>query len=538
VGLHRGGTCAASAPLFFLRLDNPKSRNVLNVLIVGSSTVSSRVAGLFRDMLMFGILGRSVYCSAFLYAFTLPNLFRRLLGEGALTSALIPVMARELDEKGKPGFYSLLNKVLSRVAVVLFVSVAVGCAGMWLARGYFPDGGKWDLLLKYGTFLFPFLVMICLSAVIGGALNSLGKFGAVALTPLALNLCMIFSMAVLANFLGDNLDEKVQWLCAGVLAGGLLQFAMPAWALWKSGWKPVADFQDSPEIQCAWKLFVPGVAGASVLQVNLLVSRTLSFSLEDSAVALLFLASRLVELPLGIFTIAVTTVIFPQIAKLQVQKEHDRFHSTFQKGLLWILVLTIPAAVGLGVLAGPILDFLFNWGLFDDSAVQDTIPILQISAAGLPFYSAVAMYTRGFHAQQDMHRPLRGSVHVLIANLALSLLLMKFYGVYGLAVAGVLSSVYQCVYLHHFFHPGKSSILNADLAKVVVSAALMGLVCHALWKFESQYLGSGKQASFLYILNLIPVGIGSYLAFLWLSRFSEFDVIARKFLLKIFARRS
>ena len=519
-------------------LENPKSRNVLNVLIVGSSTVGSRVAGLFRDMLMFGILGRSIYCSAFLYAFTLPNLFRRLLGEGALTSALIPVLARELDEKGTPGFYTLLNKVLSRVAVLLLGGVLLGCIGMWVARGYFPEDGKWDLLLKYGTFLFPYLLMICLSAVIGGALNSLGKFGAVALTPLALNLCMIFSMAVLAGFLGETPDEKVHWICAGVLFGGFLQFAMPAFALWRSGWKPKLDYQDSQEIQRAWQLFVPGVAGASVLQVNLLISRTLAFTLEDSAVALLFLASRLVELPLGIFTIAVTTVIFPQIAKLRVQKEHDRFHSTFQKGLLWILVLTIPAAVGLGVLAGPILDFLFNWGLFDDSAVQETVPILQISAIGLPFYSAVAMYTRGYHAQEDMKRPLRGSLHVLVANLALSLLLMKLYGVNGLAAAGVLASLYQCIYLHRFFGAGKSNILNADLLRVILSATLMGLVCHYLWKLESQYLGTGKQASFLYIANLIPVGIGSYLVFLWLFRFSDFDVIIRKFILKIFARRS
>ena len=178
-------------------------------------------------MLMFGILGRSMYCSAFLYAFTLPNLFRRLLGEGALTSALIPILARELDENGKPGFYNVLNKVLSRVAIVLLGSVLVGCIAMWFARGYFPEDGKWYLLCKYGVLLFPYLLMICLSAVIGGALNSLGKFGAVALTPLALNLCMIFSMAVLAHFLGDTLDEKVSGSAQGYCSGGSCNLQCP-----------------------------------------------------------------------------------------------------------------------------------------------------------------------------------------------------------------------------------------------------------------------------------------------------------------------
>lgn len=517
-------------------MENNKSRNLLNILIVGGSTVSSRIAGLFRDILIFSTFGTSVHCSAFLFAFTLPNLFRRLLGEGALTSALIPVMARELEEKGKPGFYTLLNKVLSQVGVLLLVMVGVGCGVMWAVSEFVEMNERLTLGMYYGMVLFPYLVMICLSAVCGGALNSIGRFAAVALTPVALNLCMIFSLGVLAAFFGETLQEKVLWLCGGVLFGGFLQWMMPAAALWKSGWKPELDFQSSPEIKKTWELFVPGVAGASILQINLLVSRSLAFSLEDSTVAILFLASRLVELPLGIFTIAVTTVVFPQIAKLKVQQEHDKFHQIFQKGLLWVLVLTIPASVGLGVLAEPILDFLFKWGVFDDNSVQQTVPILQLSALGLPFYSAVAMYTRGFHAQEDMKTPLKGSVHVLVANLILSLLLMYYFGIHGLAAAGVLTSLWQSTYLHRHFSKGLG-IINADLFRIIAASALMGILCYFLWQLELEYLGSGKISSFLYVLTLIPAGIGSYLFFLWLLRFSEFDEMYRKIFLRVFARK-
>ena len=517
-------------------MENSKSRNLLNILIVGGSTVSSRIAGLFRDILIFSTFGTSVHCSAFLFAFTLPNLFRRLLGEGALTSALIPVMARELEEKGQPGFYKLLNKVMSQVGLLLIVMVAFGCGLMWAVSEFVELNERLTLGMFYGMVLFPYLIMICLSAVCGGALNSIGRFAAVALTPVALNLCMIFSLGVLATFFGETTQEKMLWLCGGVLFGGFLQWIMPATALWSSGWKPALDFKTSPEIKKTWELFLPGVAGASILQINLLVSRSLAFSLEDSTVAILFLASRLVELPLGIFTIAVTTVVFPQIAKLKVQQEHDKFHSIFQKGLLWILVLTIPAAVGLGVLAEPILDFLFKWGLFDENSVQQTVPILQLSALGLPFYSAVAMYTRGFHAQEDMKTPLKGSVHVLIANLVLSLVLMRYYGIYGLAAAGVLTSLWQSFYLHRHFAQGLG-IINMDLFKIIIASTLMGVICYFLWRIEQQYLGSGKISSFLYILNLIPIGIGSYLFFLWLLRFSEFEEMYRKIVLRIFARK-
>jgi putative peptidoglycan lipid II flippase len=527
--------CTIPPPIRDL-VENSKSKNLLNILIVGGSTVSSRIAGLFRDILIFSTFGTSVHCSAFLFAFTLPNLFRRLLGEGALTSALIPVMARELEETGKPGFYTLLNKVMSQVGLLLLVLVAIGSGTMWGISQFAELSERISLGLFYGMVLFPYLIMICLSAVCGGALNSLGRFGAVALTPVALNLCMIFSLGVLATFFGETEQEKVLWLCGGVLFGGLLQWLMPAAALWSAGWKPALDFHASPEIKRTWELFVPGVAGASILQVNLLVSRSLAFSLDDSTVAILFLASRLVELPLGIFTIAVTTVVFPQIAKLKVQQEHERFHVIFQKGLLWVLVLTIPAAAGLAVLAEPILDFLFKWGVFDDNSVQQTVPILQLSALGLPFYSAVAMYTRGFHAQEDMQTPLKGSVQVLISNLILSLVLMRFYGIYGLATAGVLTSIWQSAYLHRHFDEGRG-ILNADLLRILAASALMAVVCHFLWKIENTYLGTGKISSFLYVLNLIPVGIGVYLFSLWLFRFSEFDEMYRKIILRVFARK-
>ena len=171
-------------------------KNIADILIVGGSTVGSRVAGLVRDMLIYSLLGMSVYNSAFLFAFTLPNLFRRLLGEGALTSAFIPVLSSELENKGSSAFFSLINKVASRVLLVLVALTLAGCGVLLGMDALIELEARWHLAFKLGALLFPYAFLVCLSAVCGGALNNLGRFGTVAMTPIVLNICMITSLGI------------------------------------------------------------------------------------------------------------------------------------------------------------------------------------------------------------------------------------------------------------------------------------------------------------------------------------------------------
>ncbi len=509
-----------------------EKKNLGDILIVGGVTVGSRVTGLVRDVLIYSMLGASRECSAFIFAFTLPNLFRRLLGEGALTSALIPVLSGELEKKGDTAFFGLMGKVFSRVLVLLFFLALLGCGVLLALNTFLQMEPRWHLGFRYGAILFPYLFFICLSAVCGGALNSLGRFGTVALTPVMLNLSMIFALGILGFFFGETLGEKVMWLCCGVLLGGVLQLALPARALARHGWRPTLDFNDSPELRRIWGLFVPGLIGASVLQFNLLVSRGLAFSIDDTAVSVLFLASRLVELPLGIFSMAVITVVFPQVARQSARGDEQGFRETFSSGLRLILMLTVPAATGLVILAEPILNLLFGWGLFDAADVERTVPVLCISALGLPFYSLVSLYTRGFHARQDMGTPLKASCQGVVLNLVLSVVLMFNFGIKGLAAAGVVSSVWHCIYLRLMFRKEMPKILNT-LAKILVASAAMGFLCFLLWGWIQVQLGDGKLGSLLTVAGVIPLGVFAYLVMLWMLKLEDL-----KGLLRLLQRKS
>ena len=500
-------------------MEATQKRNLADILIVGGTTVGSRVAGLVRDMLVYSLLGMSMYSSAFLFAFTLPNLFRRLLGEGALTSALIPVLSDELENHGRPAFHTLLNQVASRVALVLLGLTILGSATLLALDAFLVLELRWHLAFRLGALLFPYVFLVCLSAVCGGALNNLGRFGTVALTPIVLNLCMITSLGVGGLWLGLDEAGTVHWLCGGVLLGGFLQFALPARAMVKNGWKPAPDLADSPQLRRTWELFLPGVAGAAVLQFNLLVSRFLAFAVEEGGMAVLFLASRLVELPLGIFSIAVITVVFPQMSKLHARGDRLGYNSAFNRGLRFILILTVPATVGLVVLAAPVLDLLFGWGMARGEGVASTVPVLQISVLGMPFFSVVALYTRGYHAQQDMKTPLRASYHAVAVNLVLSIVLglVLPFGIKGLAAAGVLASAWQCFYLW-----SRSEIplpgVGATLIKVVVASGAMGILCWGAWFGVSHWLDlelatwlePGKLRSLVAVLVIIPAGVFAY----------------------------
>ena len=515
-------------------MEETQKKNFTDILIVGGTTVGSRVAGLVRDMLVYSLLGMSMYSSAFLFAFTLPNLFRRLLGEGALTSALIPVLSDELENRGRSAFYALLNKVASRVVLVLLVLTLIGCGTLLALDAFLRMEERWHMAFRFGALLFPYVFLVCLSAVCGGALNNLGRFGIVAMTPILLNFCMIGALGVAGFWLGLDEAGTVLWLCGGVLFGGFLQFALPARAIVRNGWRPSLDLKSSPEVRRTWELFLPGVAGAAVLQFNLLVSRFLAFAVEEGGMAVLFLASRLVELPLGIFSIAVITVAFPQMSKLHARGDRSGFNAAFCRGLRFILIMTVPATVGLMILAGPILDLLFGWGMARGDGVESTIPVLQISVLGMPFFSAVALYTRGFHAQQDMKTPLRASYHAVVVNLVLSVLLGLIlpFGIRGLAVAGVFASAWQC-----FFLWKRSGIplpgVGANLIKVTVAAGTMGAICWVAWYAVSswlhldlvQWLEPSKINSLVAVLVIIPAGVFVYGSGLWLLQLEDLQAV-------------
>jgi len=495
-----------------------------NIIVVSLSTVGSRVLGLLRDIFIFAALGAGLWNSAFILAFTLPNLFRRLLGEGALTSAIVPVFSDILGREGKRGAFAFLNQVLVRLLVGLIIIVSAGmCIFGFLARSDLLVD-RWALGSELAVLLLPYMIFICLAAIISAGLNLVGRFAVAAATPILLNLAMIGAVAA-GLWLDSEPAQLVYWLCGGVLVGGLLQLCAPAWDLFRQGWRPQFRLERNPAMGELWSLFLPGLMGAAILQVNILVSRFLAHTLDNSAVSVLYLASRLMELPLGIFTIAVATVFFPLMTRAASAGNVDEFSKVFLQGMRLVIGISVPAGVGLCVMGEPILELLFQWGAFKHADVLATIPLIAIYGIGLPFYSAATFATRGLHSGKNMKTPVRVAGVCLLVNAVAGVALMQFFGASGLAAGNVVAAVVQAVLLWSALSRSSAQIafkwLRASMVKILVAGLLMGLFCTVgLWFIESFAL-VGKVHALVSVGILVPAGAAVYFAILFALKFEE-----------------
>lgn len=480
---------------------------------VAGWTLLSRVLGLLRDILLFASLGSGLWNSAFILAFTLPNLFRRLLGEGALTSSAIPVLAQTLERRGAAATHQLLNALVVRVGggLLLLSVLVIGLLGL-------VDGGsglaeRWLAGAQLGQWLFPYVVFICVGALFCGALNVFGRFTLAALNQVWLNLAMI-GVLVAGLWTEATVEERVWWLCGGVLAGGLLQLLIPMVGLRKSGWRAtVVGRGRSDELDRLVRLFLPALLGAAIFQVNILVARLLAFSLNDTATGLLYLANRLVELPLGVFAIAVTTVVFPELSRLHAARDPVGFGATYREGLRFILGITLPAMVGLQMLSVPILGLLFEWGYFGSGDVAAARPVLLAAAAGLPFFAWSTLLTRGYYARQEMRVPVRLAGLNLVLNLGLGLWLMQIWGAVGLALANSLAGLLHCVALRIGFPLEKAADGQAERRDGRALLAGLGLMVLVLLggRFGIHALMEVSKARHLVeVLLLIPLAVVVY----------------------------
>ena len=482
-----------------------------NLSLVSSLTAFSRILGLLRDILFFSFFGSSAVAGAFILAFTLPNLFRRMLGEGTLSSAFIPVYAETLESHGSDVANRILNQVLSRLGLLLFLLSLVVCLLSWVGWQTWLSDEKWRSGAFLNAIVFPYVFCICMSAILVGALNTHRSFFAGAFSPIILNLSMITSMIVGKWVLGAEGMELAVSLGAGVVLGGLLQFSLP-WIQLKSqkNWEWKFDLSDSGQLSKIKTLFWVGALGAAVAQVNLLVSRILAYSLDDQgALPYLFLSARLIELPLGVFAVALSTVLFPELARSSGLADKKKFENHFARGFRLTFSVTLPAAVGLGLLAEPILSVLFQYGLFAVSDVQQAARVLMVSAVALPIYALSAFIVKAFHARKQMKPPLFAAIASFVLNLVLCLALMGEYGVIGLAWANVGAAFVQLVFLLcwfkeipllHYLKPSPFFALGC-----ILSSLLMGLAVFFLR--SSLGLEESRVGDVLTLCLLIPVGV-------------------------------
>ncbi|MDB6114703.1 MAG: murJ [Lacunisphaera sp.] len=520
------------------------SKHLKNISVVATATVVSRVLGLMREIFIAAVFGAGALSSAFATAFTLPNLFRRLLGEGALTGAFIPTLSHELEHRQRAGAFALVTKVSSWLLVVTTVVVVLAMlvmanAAAWLrVTGNFGlDAAAVERLLlgaQLAVLLFPYMIFVCLAAAFSAACQVLGRFTEPAMSPIWLNLSIIGALALGGWWAWGDI-ARMNLLCAGVLFGGFLQMAVPAAVLWQEGWRPGFDLRADERVREIVRLMAPTVIGSAIYLINISVSRLIGLSLNDQAVSVLNWATRVMELPIGVFAAAIATVVFPLISLHAARKDWDKLAVDYHKGLRMVLVLNIPAAVGLVILSEPIVRLLFQRGEFHASDTALMAPVLAAYATGLPFLSFTTVALRGFYALKDTATPVWAAGLSFVVNLVLSIVLMHWFSTVGLAMASNLAVVAQAWYLQTHLSRKQSGLgfapVLSSLGKILLASAGMGAAVWGGVKLVAQLHLSGKAPDLLIVGALIPVACVVYGALLWMLKIEgreDFELLLAK----------
>lgn len=498
------------------------SKSLKNISIVATATVVSRVLGLMRDQLGAAVFGANLMNDAFITAFSLPNLFRRLLGEGALTAAFVPTLQQELNQGGRPAAFRLLNQVTSWLTLVTGTLVVLAMVLFSQSRQLPGHDEKWYLAADLSVVLFPYLAMVCLAAAFSATLNVFQRFLEPALSPIWLNLCMIASLGGAGWHWATTDLGRVYWLCAGVLAGGFLQMSVPMVVLILQGWRPRIDLGLSPRVREIGWLMAPALIGTAIYQVNVYVSRLFAFSVDESAATLLFYANRLMELPIGVFAIAVTTVIYPLIAKHAAEGKMADMAEDYRKGLRMILVINIPAAAGLVLLSEPIVRLLFQHGRFSAEHTAAMAPLLTMFAVGLPFFSIVSMTVRAFYALKDTRTPVITSALSFVINIGLAWMLKDRFGAPGLVLASTVAVIVQMLVLQWALERKATElrfgVLWGSVVKIAIAMVAMSAVVAGGWRWLQQITMSATVRDVTAVAVLIPVAVLLYGGLLWLMR--------------------
>lgn len=405
-------------------------------------TLVSRVLGFVRDIVIARFFGADAGTDAFFVAFKIPNFMRRLFAEGAFSQAFVPVLSEYKETRGTEALKDLIDATAGTLATVLFFVTLVGVVAAPLliylfAPGFAFEGGRYDMAVDMLRLTFPYLFFISLTAMAGGVLNTFGKFAIPAVTPVFLNLSLLAAVF----WLSPELENPVQALAWGVLLAGIVQLAFQFPYLKKLGLMPNLrfDWQHSG-VRRILKLMLPALFGVSVTQINLLVDTLLASFLVSGSISWLYYSDRLVEFPLGVFGIALATVLLPNLSKSHAAGKVETFSKSLDVSLRWVFLIGIPAAAGLCFLSKPMLTTLFQYEAFSGKDVEMASLSLMAYSAGLLGFILVKVLVPGFTSRQDMKTPVRIGVIAVGANMLMSVSLVFFWQHAGLALATSLAA--------------------------------------------------------------------------------------------------
>ena len=505
--------------------------------IVGGMTLISRILGLVRDVVFARYFGARIVMDAFLVANRIPNMLRRFFAEGAFSAGFVPVMARYRENHDHEEAREFIDAVSGTFGAVLFLVTLVGVIAapllvLVVAPGFVGEGGDLDLAALMLRFTFPYLLFVSLTAFAGGILNTYGRFGVPALTPVILNIVLIAA----AIWLSPRLDQPIMALAYAVFIAGICQllFQLPflakIHALPRPKWAPAHK-----GVKRAFKLMVPAIFGSSAAQINVLLGGIIASMLPVGSISYLYFSDRLMEFPLGIFSIALGTVTLPYLSRLWAKEDRTTFSQTLDWSLKLALLIAVPAAIGLFALAEPLVATLFYGGVFDENAVRMTALALRAYALGLVGFSFVKILAPAYFAREDTKTPVRIALLALLVNLILSVGLAGFMLVNdiagphaGLAAATSVAAILNAVLLYRgllrdqiLLHSGGWSLL---LLRVVLANGVMYLVLDQLYRPLEWWLSVSFTGRMSWLALTIAVAVGSYfLALLVMgTRLSQF----------------
>ncbi|EPN5003431.1 murein biosynthesis integral membrane protein MurJ [Vibrio parahaemolyticus] len=499
-------------------------------MIVSAMTLISRVLGLVRDVVVANLMGAGASADVFFFANKIPNFLRRLFAEGAFSQAFVPVLTENHAQGDMDKTRELIARAAGTLGIIVSIVTVLGVLGSGVVTALFgfgwfldwmhggPAAEKFELASLMLKITFPYLWFITFVALSGAILNTLGKFAVSSFTPVFLNVMIILA----AWFISPQMSQPEIGLAIGVFLGGLVQFLFQIPFLIKAGVmvKPKWGWRD-PGVVKIRTLMIPALFGVSVSQINLLFDTFIASFLQTGSISWLYYSDRLLEFPLGLFGIAIATVILPALSRKHVDSQSEGFAHTMDWGVRMVTLLGIPAMLGLMALAKPMLMVLFMRGEFSPQDVHQASLSLLAYASGLLNFMLIKVLAPGYYSRQDTKTPVKYGIIAMVTNMVFNAIFAYFYGYVGLAIATALSAFVNMALLYRGLHiAGVYQITKRTvffIIRLVVAGAAM--VAAILWQLED--MSVWLEWSFAHrsgmLGMLIGLGAAVYLAVLFLT---------------------
>lgn len=523
-----------------------------SVRIISVCTLLSRVLGLVRDMMCAGIFGTSMVWDAFTVAFKIPNLFRRLFGEGALSAAFIPVFTEHLEKRGKEDAFAFFNIVATALIIFLGGIVLLGEGSFIAIPRIFQVQEKWQLIFKLLIIMFPYVFFICLVAFMGAVLNTLRHFFMPAFAPVVMNVCWILG-AVAAPYTGKTLETMIYAVAVSAFLSGLIQVIIHIPVLRKKElyFRPVTHISH-PDLRVVMTRMAPIVFGLGIVQVNVVLDSLIAvgfsspqngpgqfyfagmavnFPMKAGAASVLYYSDRLIQFPLGVFGIAMATAVFPLFSTHAVREDWSNFSTTFNKALKFMLLIGVPSSIGVIMLREPIIDLLYRRNQFNAESAYRTSRVILFYGIGIWAYCGLHVLIRAFYSVRDTATPVKVGAVCVGLNLVLNLSLIWVLQEGGLALSTAICAIAQIVILTVILQKRLRIKIGGEvfvsLQKTVIASLAMAVVCWLTLKMFPGADGGGLLGKGLRLLVPLLTSLATFAGTSVLLKAEEFNHLVR-----------